>query len=108
MNKLTFCSRPLGRLPRALLTLCAVWLILSVPARAQEDDDAPGFRQCMNQALSTVDINECHRLSFQYWDELMQQNYETSLQACDALSEQGAQAPARCKNALREAQRGQA
>lgn len=71
----------------------------STPAFAEEEL-APGFNACVENANSTAEQIECYTSAYTYWDKKLNTNYKKAQNNCS-----GSENPESCKKTLLTAQR---
>lgn len=58
-----------------LLLIALTCLCLSGISHAQEEEPAPGFNACMDNAQTTVDMAECTNSGIEHWNAVLKESY---------------------------------
>lgn len=96
---------------RILGGVCAAVLAVMVSSSALAEENLPqNIQKCYDNAMATVDINDCIGLEEKYWDKLLNINYQKALKACVAQAKGNLDADeqegfvAKCRKDLKTAQ----
>ena len=91
--------------PKKFVTHGLLVLSLALPSvalaegQAGEQEFAPGFDACMEQATATADMKNCLNAAYEYWDGILNRNYKQAMRNCEEFGEP------ECKKKLLKAQR---
>ena len=82
------------------MLMSAVMLAFFFDAAFAEEELAPGYNICMENALSNMDMVSCTHAAYEYWDKVLNENYAVALKACNDASD-----PAACRANIKKAER---
>ncbi|HJD97531.1 lysozyme inhibitor LprI family protein [Mailhella massiliensis] len=83
-----------------VMLLSGLLLTVVHGAALAEEELAPGYNICMENALSNMDMMDCTQAAYEHWDKVLNENYAVALKACDDAVD-----PAACRANIKKAER---
>lgn len=91
----------IGKIMKTPLTLLLLLAFLLAPClHPRAEDLAPGYNECVEKAQSTADNLDCLNKAYDYWDKILNENFNVAREACSE-----AEKPKKCSEDLLKAQR---
>ena len=83
-----------------VMLLLGAFFVLTPGTAPAEEELAPGYNVCMENAVSDMDMMECTNAAYAHWDKVLNENYAAALKSCNAAED-----PAACKANIKKAER---